>query len=124
MNKIIKNKFKLAQRKILLLLRRRVLHRDRVGLSYWLWTETRAMGRRESEPGTADTGVLEQLKRVYTILNHTDNGLISVDVGAYIGVISLAMSHFGPLKHSIHSFEADELYYSKLKNKTIIIIIN
>ena len=113
---MIKNKFKLVRRKILLLLRGRVLHRDRFGLSYWLWTETRAMGRRDGEPGTDDTGVLEQLKRVYTILNHTNNGLISVDVGAYIGVISLAMSHFGPFKHSIHSFEADELNHSKLKD--------
>ena len=110
------NKLKLALRKIVLLIRGRVFHRDRFGLSYWLWTETRALGRREGEPGTDDTGVLEQLKRVYTILNHTDNNLISVDVGAYIGVISLAMSHFGPLKHSIHSFEADELNYSKLKH--------
>ena len=73
------------------------------------------MGRKDGEPGTDDTGVLEQLKRVYTILGDTDNSLISVDVGAYIGVISLAMSHFGPTKHFIHSFEADELNYLKLK---------
>ena len=112
---MVSNKFKLARRKIVLLLRGRVFHRDRFGLSYWLWTETRAMGRKDGEPGTDDTGVLEQLKRVYTILGDTDNSLISVDVGAYIGVISLAMSHFGPTKHFIHSFEADELNYLKLK---------
>ena len=112
---MVSNKFKLARRKIVLLLRGRVSHHDRFGLSYWLWTETRAMGRKDSEPGTDDTGVLEQLKRVYTVLSDNDDILISVDVGSYIGVISLAMSHFGPPKHFIHSFEADELNYSKLK---------
>jgi len=111
----VSNKLKLARRKIVLLLRGRVFHRDRFGLSYWLWTETRAMGRKDGEPGTDDTGVLEQLKRVYAILSDTDNSLISVDVGSYIGVISLAMSHFGPTKHFIYSFEADELNYLKLK---------
>ena len=109
------DKLKVARRKFVLLVRGRVFHRDRFGLSYWLWTETRAMGRKDGEPGTDDTGVLEQLKRVYTTLNDTDDSLISVDVGSYIGVISLAMSHFGPSKHFIHSFEADELNYSKLK---------
>ena len=110
----VNNKLKLARRKIVLLLRGRVFHRDRFGLNYWLWTETRALGRKDGEPGTDDTGVLEQLKRVYTILDDTDS-LISVDVGSYIGVISLAMSHFRPANHSIHSFEADELNYVKLK---------
>ena len=114
MIKKVNNKLKLARRKIVLLLRGRVFHRDRFGLSYWLWTETRALGRKDGEPGTDDTGVLEQLKRVYTILDDTDS-LISVDVGSYIGVISLAMSHFRPTNHSIHSFEADELNYVKLK---------
>jgi len=114
---IVSKKLKLVQRKIVLIFRGRVFHRDRFGLSYWLWTETRAMGRKDNEPGTDDTGVLEQLKRVYTVLSDTSNNdnLISVDVGSYIGVISLAMSHFGPPKHFIHSFEADELNYSKLK---------
>jgi len=73
------------------------------------------MGRQKLEPGTDDTGVLEQLKRVYSLIGQTERPAISVDVGAYIGVISLAMSHFGPTKHFIHSFEADELNYSKLK---------
>ncbi|MEC9292957.1 MAG: FkbM family methyltransferase [Chloroflexota bacterium] len=112
---MISTKLKLARRKIVLLLRGRIFHRDRFGLSYWLWTETRAMGRKDGEPGTDDTGVLEQLKRVYAILSDTDNSLISVDVGSYIGVITLAMAHFGPTKHFIYSFEADELNYMKLK---------
>jgi len=112
---MVSNKLKTAQRKIVLTLRGRVFHRDRFGLSYWLWTETRAMGRKNGEPGTDDTGVLEQLKRVYTILNDSKDSVISVDVGSYIGVISLAMSHFGSTNHFIHSIEADELNYIKLK---------
>ena len=73
------------------------------------------MGRQKLEPGTYDTGVLEQLKRVYSLIGQTERPVISVDVGAYIGVISLAMSHFGPPRHFVHSFEADDLNYSRLK---------
>jgi FkbM family methyltransferase len=73
------------------------------------------MGRQKLEPGTDDTGVLEQLKRLYSLMGQTERTVISIDVGAYIGVISLAMSQFGPPKHFIHCFEADDLNYSRLK---------
>jgi len=36
-------------------------------------------------------------------------------VGAYIGVISLAMSRFGFSNHVVHSFEADDLNFDHLK---------
>jgi FkbM family methyltransferase len=96
-------------------IRGRIRHRDRFGLTYWLWQNTRAMGTRGDQPRTDDTGVLEQLTRVYSVIGQPDSGGISVDVGAYIGVISLAMARFGPANHAVHSFEADDLNYARLR---------
>ena len=104
----------LARRLALLKFRGRVRHSDRFGLSYWLWQNTRAIGTTGDDPRTDDTGILEQLRRVYGVIGESDDGTISVDVGAYIGVISLAMARFGPSSHAIHSFEADKLNYGRL----------
>lgn len=104
----------MTARKIVLKLRGRVRHRDRYGLSYWLWSNTRATATRFDEPRTDDTGVLEQLRRIYSKAEENGSDLVSVDVGAYIGVISLAMSRFGPTNHVIYSIEADELNYLRL----------
>ncbi len=111
----IHKKLNTLWRKTVLIVRGRIRHQDRFGLSYWLWTNTRALGRQKLEPGTDDTGVLEQLNRIYSLIGQSDRPVISVDVGAYIGVISLAMAQFGPPRHFIHCFEADDLNYSRLK---------
>ena len=99
----------------LLKLRGRVRHSDRFGLTYWLWQNTRAMGTVGGQPRTDDTGVLEQLRWAYSVIGRPDRGVISIDVGAYIGVISLAMARFGPSNHAVHSFEADDLNYEMLR---------
>ena len=110
----IRNRLWLSRRALLLKLRGRVRHSDRYGLDYWLWANTRAMGTPGDQPRTDDTGVLEQLRRVYSVVGQPDRGVVSVDVGAYIGVISLAMARFGPSNHIVHSFEADDLNYERL----------
>ena len=104
----------LARRMAALALRGRVRHHDRFGLSYWLWKNTRALATRGGEPRTDDTGVLEQLKRIYGVLGQSRRARVSVDVGAYIGVISLAMARFGGLGNTVHAFEADHLNYGRL----------
>lgn len=114
MERGVRQRLWLARRMVLLKLRGRIKHRDRFGLTYWLWQNTRAMGTRGDEPRTDDTGVLEQLRRVYRVIGHSDREVISFDVGAYIGVISLAMARFSPAKHAVHSFEADDLNFSRL----------
>lgn len=111
----VRHRLWLARRALLLKLRGRVQHRDRYGLNYWLWANTRALATPSGQPRTDDTGVLEQLKRVYDLAGQSDRIAVSVDVGAYIGVISLAMARFGPSDHSVHSFEADDLNYERLR---------
>jgi FkbM family methyltransferase len=73
------------------------------------------MGTAGDQPRTDDTGVLDQLRRVYGVIGRPARGVVSVDVGAYIGVISLAMARFGPSDHAVHSFEADDLNYERLR---------
>ena len=115
MIRYIKNRLWLIRRLLLLKIRGRVHHSDRFGLSYWLWENTRAMGTPSGEPRTDDTGVLEQLRRVYEAIGQPDGRqVVSVDAGTYIGVISLAMFRFGPVNHVVHSFEADDINYSRL----------
>jgi FkbM family methyltransferase len=96
-------------------LRGRIRHRDRFGLSYWLWENTRALAIPYNHPGTDDAGVFEQITRIYKASSKSDNHTISIDVGAYIGIISLAMAKYGPANHEVHSFEADEVNYAMLK---------
>ena len=97
-------------------LRGRIRHTDHYGLSYWIWKNTRAISTGPGQPRTDDTGVLEQLRTAYRVIgSESDQQMISVDVGAYIGVISLAMAHFGPSNHAVHAFEADGLNFDRLK---------
>ena len=96
---------------IALKLRGRIRHNDRFGLSYWLWKNTRALAIPHNHPATDDAGVFEQITRIYKASSKTDTRTISIDVGAYIGIISLAMAKYGPANHEVHSFEADDVNY-------------
>jgi FkbM family methyltransferase len=99
---------------VLLNLRGRVRHSDRFGLSYWLWERTRAMAIPMNHPATDDTGVFEQMEQLYALNSQAGQKCISVDAGAYIGIVSQAMERFGPAKHIVHSFEADDLNFAML----------
>jgi len=99
---------------IALKLRGRVRHHDRFGLTYWLWANNRTLAVPKNHPGTDDTGVLEQITRIYKATSESDKPTISIDVGAYIGIISLSMAKYGPENHEVHSFEADDVNYAKL----------
>ena len=99
---------------IVLKLRGRIRHHDRFGLSYWLWANNRTLAIPHNHPGTDDTGVLKQMTRIYKATGESDNPTISIDVGAYIGIISLGMAKYGPANHEVHSFEADDVNYAKL----------
>ena len=99
---------------IVLKLRGRIRHHDRFGLSYWLWENTRALAIPYNQPCTDDAGVFEQITRIYKATSESDKHTISIDVGAYIGIISLAMAKYGPANHEVHSFEVDDVNYAML----------
>ena len=82
----------MARRLLLLKLRGRVRHNDNYGLSYWIWKNNRAMSTHAGHARTDDFGVLEQLRKAYRVLgSEPERDFVSIDVGAYIGVMSLAM---------------------------------
>jgi FkbM family methyltransferase len=101
-------------RLILLKTRGKIRHHDRFGLSYWMWENTRALAFRTNQSGTDDTGVLEQIVRLFKANGKADQDSISIDVGAYFGIVSLAMAHNSPPGHIIHAFEADDINFSML----------
>jgi FkbM family methyltransferase len=115
----LKQKLVVAGRMVSLRVRGRVRHHDRFGLSYWIWDYRRALSTRAGEPRTDDSGVVEQLRELYRILqanpDRAARDQISIDVGAYIGVITLAMAEFGGTNQLVYSFEADELNYGHLQ---------
>ena len=115
----LKQRLIVVGRMVLLRVRGRVRHHDRYGLSYWIWDYGRALSTRASEPRTDDSGVIEQLRAVYRAVQakpgHAAGGQISIDVGAYIGVITLAMAEFGSTNQLVHSFEADDLNFGHLQ---------
>ena len=91
-------------------------------MGYWIWDYHRAVTTPPGEPRTDDSGVIEQLRNVYQAIDSlpgsdTDRRT-SNDVGAYIGVITLAMDRLGPSNHTIHSFEADDLNFEHLNLNT------
>jgi FkbM family methyltransferase len=115
----LKKRLVVAGRMVSLRVRGRVRHHDRFGLSYWIWDYGRALSTRTGEPRTDDSGVVEQLRAVYRVIHakpgRAVDGQISIDVGAYIGVISLAMADFGGTSQLVHSFEADDLNFGHLQ---------
>ena len=100
-------------------MRGKTFHSDRYGLSYWIWDYERAITTPVGEPRTDDSGVLDQIQNIYRIVREiTDSSTsrrASIDVGAYTGVISLAMAQFGDNDHTVHSFEADDLNFNHLE---------
>lgn len=115
----LKQRLFVAVRMVSLRVRGRVRHHDRYGLSYWIWDYGRALSTRAGEPRTDDSGVIEQLRAVYRVVqakpDHAVAGQISIDVGAYIGVITLAMAEFGSTNQLVYSFEADDLNFGHLQ---------
>ena len=119
MNWRLRHRFRLAKRIAMHRARGKTRHADRYGLSYWIWDYDRAITTPEGEPRTDDSGVLEQLRNIYHVLGTLpEDGVsqrTSIDVGAYIGIITLAMEQFGPENHTVHSFEADDMNFDNFK---------
>ena len=116
MNWRLRHRFRLARRIVRHRARGKTHHVDRYGLSYWIWDYDRAINTPEGEPRTDDSGVIEQLRNIYqaigTLSEYDTSQRTSIDVGAYIGVITLAMTQFGGNRHTVHSFEADDLNFN------------
>jgi FkbM family methyltransferase len=106
----------LKQRRISLAirLRGRARFRDKYGGTYYLWANTRPMGTVVQGVRTDDEGVLHQLGRIIETLKPLGRPIVCVDVGAFIGVITLYMATRLRTTDHVHSFEPNRVTYQRL----------
>jgi len=87
-------KIKIALLKIYFLFKERFLFKDKFNLKYYLYRNTRPYDTLERGVRTDDTTVLTTIEHILSTLKTNKNKEIvhCVDVGAFIGVVSLMMS--------------------------------
>ncbi len=87
----------------------KILFKDKYGLSYYLYKNTRPKNTFNIGVRTDDTSVLFTIKKILSFSNvEKKDSIHCIDVGSYIGVITLMMSkslEASKLKWKIHSFE-------------------
>ena len=92
----------------------KVRFKDKYGLKYYLWKDTRLRSSVFQEIRSDDTGVIILVFDILRELQKRKENLVCFDVGAFIGVITLAMaSRLGP-HDKVFSFEPTRPTYSKL----------
>jgi len=92
----------------------KVVYNDRFGLTYYLWPDTRLTSTIKSGVRTDDSGVIHVINTIINDLLRKNNNILCMDVGAFIGVISLAMAHKLKQKGSVISFEPFKKNYQRL----------
>ena len=93
---------------------KKIKKNDRFGLSYYVWRDTRPIDTFLNNVRTDDTTVISVIKIILeNNLNKSDNNYF--DIGAYIGIITLAFNRFSNNNCKIHSFEPFEKNFLRLK---------
>jgi len=95
-------------------LKGKVVFNDRFGLTYYLWPDTRLKSTIDIRVRTDDTGVIQVINTIINELAKTDDDILCIDIGAFIGVISLAMAKNLKDKGFIISFEPFKKNYRRL----------
>jgi FkbM family methyltransferase len=97
---------------------RRFKYRDKYGLNYYLYKDTRPLDTLRKRVRTDDTTVLDVIKKLLAHLQKSSNQKIEcVDVGSYIGIITLLMSKTVGENGRVHSFEPfKDTYDRQLEN--------
>ena len=92
-------------------------YRDRFGLKYFLWPDTRLESTVSlSKVRTDDTGVIKLIERIIrTLKDYNNDELICCDVGAFIGVISLAMTKYLGKRGYVIAFEPSLKNFNRLR---------
>ncbi len=96
----------------------KVKFKDKFGVSYYLWKNTRLRQAIITGYRTDDKGVIYCIQTIADFIKPQKNKFICLDVGAFIGVISLHISRAFEGHCSLYSFEANELNFQRLKQNT------
>lgn len=103
------NKLRGIYLKIYFYFNNKILFKDKFGLSYYLYKNTRPNSTFISGVRTDDTTVLYTIEKILSSSSLTNNNFINcIDVGGYIGIITLMMSNIlkrEQKKWKIHTFE-------------------
>ena len=99
---------------------KKILFKDGYGLSYYLYKDTRVNDTFNLGVRTDDTTVLYTIDIILSSSNLTYNNFIQcIDVGGYIGVVTLMMSKTlqksNKKNWKIHTFEPFEQSFARLK---------
>ncbi len=105
-----------------------LLFKDKFGLSYYLYKNTRPKNTYNIGVRTDDTTVLYVIEKILSSSNNVNNNYIHcVDVGSYIGVVTLMMSKVlqkKSLRWQVHSFEPYHETFLRLKKNVDLDIAN
>ncbi|MDA9801517.1 FkbM family methyltransferase [Candidatus Pseudothioglobus singularis] len=104
----------------------RILFTDKYGLSYYLYKNTRPIDTFRRGVRTDDTSVLETVSKIIEDNLHHKN-INCIDVGAFIGVVTLMMANTLQKSNNnwtIHSFEPFKKTFSRLKDNIDITFKN
>jgi FkbM family methyltransferase len=114
----IANKFKDIYVYLFLIINQRILFTDKYGLSYYLYKNTRPFDTFRRGVRTDDTTVLVALDKLIEGNLHLKN-INCIDVGAFIGVVTLMMINALNKSNNtwkVHSFEPFENTFNRLKD--------
>jgi len=105
----ILNKFRGIYLNVYFYFNNKILFKDKYGLSYYLYKNTRPQDTFNIGVRTDDTSVLYTIEKILSSTNNINNDFINcIDVGSYIGVVTLMMSKTlerSKKKWKVHSFE-------------------
>jgi len=105
----ILNKFRGIYLNVYFYFNNKILFKDKYGLSYYLYKNTRPQDTFNIGVRTDDTSVLYTIEKILSSTNNINNNFINcIDVGSYIGVVTLMMSKTlerSKKKWKVHSFE-------------------
>jgi FkbM family methyltransferase len=112
------NKFKDFYIYLYLLINKRILFTDNYGLSYYLYKNTRPIDTFRKGVRTDDTSVLVTVEKIIEY-NISKKEIHCIDVGAFIGVVTLMMAKALNKSNNnwkIHSFEPFKNTFTRLKD--------
>lgn len=118
MLKII-NKFRGIALDIYFIFNKKILFKDKYGLVYYLYKNTRPKDTFNVGVRTDDTTVLYTIEKILSLANDKNDECIQcIDVGSYVGVITLMMSKTlqnNKKKWKVHCFEPFQETFTRLK---------
>jgi len=92
-----------------------LMRKDKFNLSYYIWKDTRPVDTFLKNVRTDDTTVITVIKEILERDKEIEDSSFLFDVGAYIGIISLAFNKFSKKNCIIHSFEPFKKNFERLK---------